>query len=180
MKRNKLTTTFLTATLSLALNSAHAESLGSYERSLASETEYSHAIQPALGFNRGQLVVNADYEYRVSEHFGFGGNLYYTPDDNSSNYAEIIGVHAQAKIHAPLGDLDFYAKPGLGVAKVETRIAGVDEDSTLLSPLFGIGVMYRIGDNFGIGVEHLTLFNWTDDDFFGTKDDFLLAAQIRF
>lgn len=178
MKRIKITTPLLTATFSLSI--AHAESLGSYERSLASDSEYTHSITPALGFNRGQIVINADYEYRVTEHFGFGGNFYYTPDDTSSNYVEIIGLHAISKVHAPLGDLDFYAKPGFGLAKVEYQLSGRSEKSTIVSPLFGIGVEYRVADNIALGAEYLTLFNWTEDDTFGTKADFLLNGQIRF
>jgi opacity protein-like surface antigen len=183
MKLKKYSKTVFTAALLLALNinTAQAESVGAYERSLASDTSYLHSVQPALGFNQGQFVLSVDYEHRVTEHFGFGGSFYYTPDDSSSGYAEIVGIHAQSKIHAPLGDIDFYARPGFGLAKLEYKTsAGKDEDSTVLSPLFGLGVVYRIADNVGIGVEYLTLFNWTDDDYAGSKSDFLISSQIRF
>lgn len=182
MTLNNFSRMFFAAIFSLVLNlnTAQAQSLGSYERSLASESDYTHAVQPALGFNRGQIVINADYEYRVTEHFGFGGNFYFTPDDDSSGYAEIIGIHAQAKVHVPVGDLDFFLRPGMGIAKIEYKLGGVDEDSTLISPLFGMGIMYRVADNIALGIEYLTLFNWTEDKAFETKSDFLLATQIRF
>ncbi|MEZ4814798.1 MAG: outer membrane beta-barrel protein [Bdellovibrionota bacterium] len=163
-----------------SISALRAESLGPYERSLASDADYSHAIQPALGFNRGQIVFNIDYEYRLSEHIGAGGNFYFTPEHESTGYSKVVGVAAHAKLHASLGEVDFYARPGLGFARVDYKVAGSSKDSVILAPIFGIGAIYRVADNVGVGVEYLNTFNWTNDDVFESKHDFLIATQIRF
>lgn len=163
----------------LASSFSWADSVGPYNRTLASEADYVHAIQPAIGFNGGNLVLTVDYEYRLADHFGFGGSFYFTPEDDPG-YAQILGFGVNGKIHAPLGDIDLYLRPGIGVAFVEYSAAGKDDDATIISPFFGVGAMYRIAANVGIGVEYLTTFNWTSDDIPGSKHDFLIATQIRF
>lgn len=164
----------------LGVNISSAASVGAYERSLASDPSYTHAVQPAIGFNQGQFVINLDYEYRLTEHFGFGGNFYFTPDDAAAGYAQILGFAAHSKLHVGLGDMDFYARPGLGFAKVDYKKGASNEDSLILAPIFGVGAIYRIADNVGIGVEYLSTFNWTEDEIPGSKHDFLIATQIRF
>lgn len=164
----------------LGVNISSAESVGAYERSLASDSSYTHAVQPALGFSQGQFVINLDYEYRVTEHFGFGGNFYFTPDDDSAGYAQILGFAAHSKLHVALGDMDLYARPGFGFAKVDYKKGANNEDSLIIAPIFGVGAIYRIAENVGIGVEYLSTFNWTEDDVPASKHDFLVATQIRF
>jgi hypothetical protein len=175
MKALKLCTLF-TALLG---TSVWAEALGPYERSLASESEYTHAITPSIGLDQGQLVISGDYEMKVTEHFGFGGTLYFTPEDEP-DYAQMLHVGVDAKIHAPLGDIDFFARPGVGIAFVEYTKSGSGEDALIFSPIFGIGALYRVGANIAIGAEYLTLFNWTEDDLPSTRSNFLVATQIRF
>jgi hypothetical protein len=172
----------LVSTLIGAINFSSAESIGHYNRNLASDPDYRHAIQPSIGFDRGNPVFAADYEFRFTEHVGVGGSAYFTPDKKSKFYPRIFGIGADAKLHAPLGDIDMYLRPGVGFSFVSYKspITSNNESSVIFSPILGVGAIYRIAQNFGLGFEYLSTFNWTDDEFPSSKHDFLIATQIRF
>lgn len=139
-------------------------------------SNHEHAITPALGFDRGQIVLTADYEYKILENYGIGGAFYFTPDDDENAYPQIIGLGFQGKVHLPTGDLDAYLRPGISIAKVDTKT----KDYTIIAPFFGIGAVFPINESIGVGMEYLSIVNWSEDDLFNSKHNFVGNFQFKF
>lgn len=142
-----------------------------------------HGLQPSLGFDRSHVVFGLSYEYRVKEYFGLGGNFYFTPEDKDSFYPQIMAFGFHVNLHQPIGkEFEVYFKPGIGIGFIEGRsITGRDDDKTVLAPGFSIGLLYHVMTNFYLGVEHVTSFIWTDEEFLDDdSSDFLLTGVFRF
>lgn len=164
----------LVTVASLAGSSAWA---ANYNRTLASESGFKHAITPSLGLSSGQVVFAFDYEYRLNNNLGFGGYMLFSPKKASKNISGVMAFGADLKAHVSIDALDLYVRPGLGFGMYD---AAAGDDQTALSPLFGIGAVYRVADHIALGFERVELFNWTSDKVTPSVAAFLATCNIRF
>ena len=143
MKKIIFTGTFLLSYFSFAANS-----ISSVESS----------ITPMLGFNQGQFVLGLDYEKAVSSHVGFGGYFVFTSEKKEAILPQLIALGVDAKVHVGVDKWDLYVRPGFGLA-----FASLDSFSkTYLAPIMGLGVQYALSEKTLLGVEHLSVFNWSE------------------
>jgi len=135
----------------------------------------SASISPMLGFNQGQLVMGLDYEKALNAHVGFGGYFTFTPEKKDLDYPQLIALGVDVKAHMSVEKLDVYVRPGFGLA-----FASLDDLSkSFLAPIFGIGLQYALSDKTLLGVEKLTVFNWSEKIDF-SSESFVATARFKF
>jgi hypothetical protein len=79
------------------------------------------------------------------------------------------------KAHVSVEKLDIYVRPGFGLA-----FASLDDLSkSFLAPIFGVGVQYALSDKTLLGVEKLTVFNWSEKNDF-SSESFVGTVRFKF
>lgn len=149
--------------------------------SIGAHAYSQHNIQPHFGLRTGQIAIGADYEYKIQENAGFGGYFIYSSDDDKDNIPGIMAIGGNFKLHVDLTDVEIYAAPGFGFAKIEMG----SDDESFFGPSLKIGGLVNVAPNIGIGLEYTTLFNWSNSDLGvlglgNTFDLALVTARIGF
>lgn len=127
-----------------------------------------------LGLNRSQFVLGLDYEKAISSHVGFGGYFTFTPEKKEASIAQIIALGINTKIHVSVDKWDLYVRPGFGLAIPFDNIS-----KTFLSPIMGLGAQYQLNDKTLLGVERLSIFNWSEK-LVGSYEAFVATVRIKF
>lgn len=172
MKKIILTCSFVISSFSFAGKSASYRSIAQ-SSPLSSPPESS--ITPLLGLNQSQFVLGLDYERAYSSHVGVGGYFAFALEKKEANLPQVISFGVDAKVHVGVDKWDIYVRPGFGLA-----FASLDSESkTYLAPIMGLGAQYALSDKTLLGVERLTIFNWSEKSL-GSVEAFVATVRVKF
>jgi hypothetical protein len=172
MKKIIITSTFILSSFSFAGKSAPYRSIA---QSSPSSAPSESSITPMLGLNRSQFVLGLDYEKVISSHVGFGGYFTFAPEKKDASIPQIIALGVNTKIHVGVDKWDLYVRPGFGLS-----FASLDSTSkTCLSPIMGLGAQYQLNDKTLLGVERLSIFNWSEK-LLGSYEALVATVRIKF
>ena len=140
-------------------------------------------ITALLGLTSGAIHLGVDYVHSMNSTFGAGGYFFLQTSKDKNNVPivnQLMSFGGLMKINLlDANGIKAYVAPGAGITIVKDgsiNASGTKSDETVIGPVWKMGVSYKAGTNFNIGLESTMLANYFNDNLTGVTQTFYSVA----
>ena len=135
-----------------------------------------------IGMNQGALNIGASMD-SGTDNGDLGGSFFLQTEKEDNNVTKVYQVMTfGAHVHLHVYDQASWVidlRPGVNVSMVNDvpNNSGGKDNKTIIGPSLRWGVTHRLDSGKEIGLEHLEVWNWFDDDV--SKNDAYTSFVFR-